>query len=77
MIHNKCSLPVMALALLSVVACSPTDPKDETTNNEMKLNDHHSFAQPEEAVITHLNWVDNFVFESKLIRATADYDIKT
>ena len=77
MIRSKFSLPAMALAMISVVACNPTETNDETTTNEMKLNDHHSFSLPEEAVITHLNWVANVDFDKNVISATAEYDIKT
>ena len=76
MIYSKFLLPVLALGLLGVFACSPTEKKDETTNKEMKIVDHHSFAQPEEAVITHLNWVANIDFENNIIEASAEYDIK-
>ena len=77
MIYNKLLLPVMAFGLLGFFACSPTEKKDETTNKEMKIVDHHSYAQPEEAVTTHLNWVASIDFDNKTINATAEYDIKT
>ena len=77
MIHNKYLLPVMAFGLLGVFACSPTEKKDELTNKEMKIVDHHSYAQPEEAVITHLNWVANIDFDNNTINASAEYDINT
>ena len=76
MIYSKFLLPVTAFGLLGFFACSPTEKKDEPTNNEMKIVDHHSFAQPEEAVITHLNWVANIDFENNIIEASAEYDIK-
>lgn len=37
----------------------------------MKAADAHTFAQPEEAVVTHLNWDANINFELKKIQATA------
>ena len=75
--YNKFLVPVMAFSLLGVFACSTTEKKDETINKEMKIVDHHSYAQPEEAVITHLNWVANIDFETNTINASAEYDIKT
>jgi len=67
----------MAIGLLGVFACSQTEKKDELTNKEMKIVDHHSYAQPEEAVITHLNWVANIDFDNNTINASAEYDINT
>jgi len=75
--RNKFLLPIMAFGLLSFFACSPTENKDETTNKEMKTVDHHSYAQPEEAVITHLNWDADVDFDNKMIKATAEFDIRT
>tara|TARA_B100000767_G_scaffold83599_2_gene80508 strand:+ start:6172 stop:8049 length:1878 start_codon:yes stop_codon:yes gene_type:complete len=43
---------------------------------EMKrATDFHSYSQPEEAVVTHLNWNASVNFEDRIIRATATYDI--
>ena len=67
----------MAFGLLGIIACSPAEKKDETTNKDMKIVDHHSYAQPEEAVITHLNWDANIDFDHNTIKATAEYDILT
>jgi leukotriene-A4 hydrolase len=75
--RNKFLLPIMAFGLLSFFACSPIENKDETTNKEMKTVDHHSYAQPEEAVITHLNWDADVDFDNKTIKATAEFDIRT
>jgi leukotriene-A4 hydrolase len=77
MICNKFLLPVMAVGLLGVFACSQSEIKDELTNKEMKIVDHHSYAQPEEAVITHLNWLANIDFDTNTINASAEYDINT
>ncbi|MGB0402577.1 MAG: M1 family metallopeptidase [Salibacteraceae bacterium] len=43
--------------------------------NKMKFNDSHSFSEPENARITHLIWDANIDFDSKIISATASYDI--
>lgn len=51
--------------------------KMESTEFELLLNytDHHSFAKPDEAVVTHLNWNADIDFDSKVITATATYQI--
>lgn len=74
--RNRFVLPVMAFGMLSFLACSPTEKNNETTNKEMKTVDHHSYAQPEEAVITHLNWDADVNFDNKTINAIAEFDIK-
>ena len=77
MIRKKFFLPVMAIGLLAMFACNPENENDKTTNTEMKFTDHHTYAQPEEAVITHLNWDADIDFKSSIIKATAEYEIKT
>lgn len=51
----------------------------EEKNNEFDLllnyTDHHSFAKPDEAVVTHLSWKANVDFDAKIIEATATYII--
>jgi len=43
---------------------------------EMKrATDFHSYSRPEEAVITHLNWTAAVNFDTRIISATAAYDI--
>ena len=45
---------------------------------EMKrATDFHSYSRPEEAVITHLNWTASVNFDTRIISATAAYDIQT
>ncbi|WP_417611186.1 M1 family metallopeptidase [Owenweeksia hongkongensis] len=41
------------------------------------VEDVHTYAKPEEAVVTHLNWDANVNFDTKTISATATWDIKT
>lgn len=43
----------------------------------MKASDTHSFAKPEEAVVSHLSWDANVNFELNKILATATLTIKT
>ncbi|MBL4708608.1 MAG: M1 family metallopeptidase [Flavobacteriales bacterium] len=51
--------------------------KMEPNEFELLLNytDHHSFAKPDEAVVTHLKWIADVDFDSKTITATASYNI--
>lgn len=51
--------------------------ESQTTETEepMKVVDHHTYAKPKQAVITHLDWVASVDFDSKTITATATYDI--
>jgi len=77
MIRTKLFLPTLAIGLFAVFACQPTNNTEETTELEMKTVDHHTYAQPEEAVITHLDWIAKIDFDNKKIEATAEYDIRT
>ena len=60
-------------ALTMFFACSET--KKDETEKPMKVVDHHTFAQPDKAVITHLNWNATVDFDSKIIAATATFNI--
>lgn len=42
-----------------------------------QVTDHHSFARPEEARITHLSWDANVDFDTRTISGCATYDIET
>ena len=56
-----------------------TEAKEISEKKEamIEFDDKHTFAEPNEAVITHLNWKAKVDFETKIITATAAYDIKT
>ena len=41
-----------------------------------RANDHHSYSRPDEAVVTHLNWNAAVDFDTRVITATATYDIE-
>ena len=79
---------LLVLLALVVGACeSKPDQKEPIEDKEMKklekeelkllLNyvDHHSFSRPDEAVVTHLNWVAEVSFDKKIIKATATYTV--
>lgn len=56
-------------------ACSETQTTE--TEKPMKVVDNHTYAIPEEALITHLDWDAIVDFDSKTISATATYAIST
>ncbi len=47
--------------------------KDDVTDY---VNDPHSYAKPNTAVVTHLNWDAEVNFDSERIRAVAEWEIK-
>ena len=51
------------------------DRKSQAILEMKRATDFHSFSQPEEAVVTHLNWNASVNFDDRIIRATAVYDI--
>ncbi len=68
---------MLAIVIYTQFACSTVDKSEETSNTEMKIIDHHSYAHPEEAVITHLKWNAEIDFEEHVVKATAEFKIKT
>ena len=65
-------------ATLIYVQSSCSTSTDETQQDILPtvVMDKHSYAMPEEAVITHLNWQANINFEEKVINAVAIFDIE-
>ena len=75
-------IPLGLLALVSAafVGCeSETSPsvKSQAILEMKRANDFHSFSRPEEAVVTHLNWTASIDFATRIITATAAYDIQS
>ena len=62
---------------LILLGCATNPENTNSTNTEMKASDTHTFAQPDEAVVTHLSWDAKVNFELKKIQATATLTIKT
>jgi aminopeptidase N len=60
--------------VLSMTQCQP--PKEENLA-EMSPQDIHSFAKPNEAVVTHLDWDAKLDFDEKIITAKASLTIRT
>ena len=57
---------------------APADSAKTQAILDMKrATDHHSYSRPEEAVVTHLNWNAAVDFDTRVITATATYDIET
>ncbi|UXX81140.1 M1 family metallopeptidase [Reichenbachiella carrageenanivorans] len=64
-------------AILLVSSCTPGKEYPIVIETDMKRSDTHSFAHPEEAVVTHLSWHARVNFELKKIDATATLTIKS
>ena len=67
-------LKQLCVAFLAGIALSCSSGNEEDT--QMINNDSHSFAQPEVAVITHLNWHAVVDFDLKKITATAKFELE-
>ncbi len=63
----------MSVSVL-LFACTESQ-TDKETEETMKVVDHHTYAKPEEAVITHLDWDASIDFDKKTITGTATYVI--
>lgn len=63
---------------LTIYSCEQSKKQTIEQKEDMIIEDVHSFAKPNEAVITHLDWKANVDFEAKVITATATFliDIK-
>ncbi|SMD36549.1 Aminopeptidase N [Reichenbachiella faecimaris] len=71
------SILLLACSCQFLISCAPNQESEDTKNNYMKASDTHSFAKPEEAVVSHLSWDANVNFELNKILATATLTIKT
>ncbi|MEO5976701.1 MAG: M1 family metallopeptidase [Chryseolinea sp.] len=61
------------LLLMLFKQCKPVE-KEQTTT---MLTDPHSFSIPTDAQVTHLKWEASVNFDTKIIKATATWQIKT
>ena len=66
--------PILLCGLL-LLSCMPGKESSESNKDEMKTKDKHSFARPDEAVVTHLSWDAIVNFELKKIQANATLTI--
>ena len=73
---------ISAVLSLIMLSCQNQENGNETVEaieNEaeiMTIEDPHSFARPQEAIVKHLNWDAKVNFEEKQITATATWDIE-
>lgn len=76
--------PVVSATML-LFSCNNVATEIDTTKTETKdstmnmtyVNDPHSYAEPNEAIVKHLNWKAFVDFENKVITGTANWDIVT
>ena len=68
----------LILATLFILTSCQENKQSIEVDKEIKsyLEESHSYAQPNDAVITHLDLDINVEFESQVINGTATYDIK-
>ncbi|WP_438969352.1 M1 family metallopeptidase [Nonlabens sp.] len=63
--------------ILTVTSCQENKQTQQTKeNSKIYLEEFHSYAQPNDAVITHLDLDIHVDFETQVIRGIATYDIK-
>lgn len=79
---RKCLYVLVLLALWNCNSGEPTTPPNERSDKtklmiaNMKLaRDPHTWSRPNSARVTHLDWNAKVNFETKIIEATATYDI--
>lgn len=75
MIRNKWFIHLAVLTTSFIVACTPAEQTNTIQKQETSMSDSHSYAKPEIAVITHLNWKADVNFDTKTITALADFTI--
>lgn len=61
----------------SCTSTHETSPRSQAILKMKRATDHHSYSKPEVAVVKHLDWSATVDFESRIISATASYDINT
>ncbi len=65
------------LSLISTLACQTAKQEDSTSEKkEMTFTDPHTYARPDESVVTHLDWKAEVDFGSKTITAQATLTLK-
>ncbi len=69
---------ILTLSLFIITGCTEKQPpKTEEVVTEKQVGDPHSYAEPEEAVVTHLHWDAEINFDKQQISAVATWDINT
>ncbi len=70
------------LLLTGIFSACKTEHKEatqelKTEESMIEFDDKHTYAEPNEAVIKHLDWKANVDFDTQVITATATYKIET
>ncbi len=67
---------LVVLLLLSATACQSSDKPEQEEDTKKVIMDPHSYAKPEESVVTHLSWKATVDFENKKIDGQATLHLK-
>lgn len=76
MLKKRYSSLFLIAFVLIVFSCSDGAEKD-LQEEEMTYTDPHTYAEPDKAVIKHLDWSAKIDFEEKIISAKASLEIET
>jgi leukotriene-A4 hydrolase len=70
--------PILAMTFFAF-SCQQATTESATTETEEETmqTDPHSYAHPDQAIVTHLNWEADVDFDKQQIVATATWDIET
>ncbi|MBN8705775.1 MAG: M1 family metallopeptidase [Bacteroidetes bacterium] len=69
------SILPLFIFILILTACK-SDRLTEQINQEVAMKDPHSYGNPDEVIIRHLDWVAAVNFETKIISATANLTVE-
>lgn len=72
---NKIKYLLLALVVFS--SCQSNKELNEEPTADMKVEDPHSYARPEESVVKHLDWQAKINFDEKKITAKASLSIES
>lgn len=67
----------LLLALVVFSSCQSNKELNEEPTADMKVEDPHSYARPEESVVKHLDWQAKINFDAKKITAKASLSIES
>jgi len=63
---------IFCIPLISLSMCIPDKSSDTIESEKFRVNDPHSYAVPDQAVVKHLNWSAEVDFENRQIRGIAE-----
>ncbi len=61
--------------LITALSCQSPAGEDKPVKNTMNVTDPHSYAQPNESIVTHLEWKADVNFDTKTIKAQASLSL--